>query len=135
MDMSLISTIFTVAMVLIGGVCIMLFVSTKTLRDSRDDQEHRIKQLEEERIRDKKLIGEQEAAIRFWRGAATGDEKLDKITELVIAISTLLDRHHGDATKEWLLVNAGLGHLGETFDHMSEAIDHLVEYLETADDK
>lgn len=126
----LISTIFGALTVLVGGVCIMVLVSTKTLRDSRDDQEHRIKQLEQERSRDKSQIASQETEIKFWRSAATGDEKLDAISELVVALSALLNQHHGEARQNWVLVTAGLGHLGTATDHMSESIDRLVEHLE-----
>lgn len=120
--MTLISGIFTVLTIIVGGVCIMLFVSTKTLRDSRDDQEKRILFLEAERARDKAKIGSLETAVGFWRSAATGDAKLD-------GISGLLDRHHADAVKNWLTMNAVLGHVGQTLDHLSESIDALVDNL------
>jgi peptidoglycan hydrolase CwlO-like protein len=117
-----ITTIFGALTVIVGGICVMILVSTKTLRDSRDDQEKRIKQLEEERVRDKAQIGSLTTEVRFWRSAATGDEKLDKI-------SALLDRHHADAVKNWIQVNAGLGHVGQTLDHVVESIDQLVATL------
>jgi hypothetical protein len=117
-----ITTIFGALTVIVGGVCVMVLVSTKTLRDSRDDQEKRIKQLEEERVRDKAQIGSLTTEVRFWRSAATGDEKLD-------GISGLLDRHHTDAVRNWVQVNAGLGHIGQTLDHVVESIDQLVTTL------
>jgi hypothetical protein len=117
-----ITTIFGALTVIVGGICVMILVSTKTLRDSRDDQEKRIKQLEEERVRDKAQIGSLTTEVRFWRSAATGDEKLD-------AISGLLDRHHTDAVRNWVQVNAGLGHIGQTLDHVVESIDQLVTTL------
>lgn len=127
--MNLISAIFTVLTVIVGGVCIMLFVSTKTLRESRDDFAIRIKQLEDERVRDKSELAEKDTAIKFWRSAATGDEKLDQVVKLVVAISTLLTEHMDEARNNWTLVNAGLGHLGTATDHMSDSIDSLVDTL------
>lgn len=117
-----ISSIFSVLLVIVGGACALLLVSTKTLRDSRDDQEKRIKFLEEERTRDKETIASQETAVRFWRSAATGDEKLDVVT-------ALLTEHHEQAQQNWILVNAGLGHVGSSIDHMNESIDRLIETM------
>lgn len=127
--MGTISGIFSILVIIFGGVSIMLVVNTKTLRDSRDDQEKRIIQLEDERTRDKSTIASQETAISFWRSAATGDEKLDKLSELVMRVTALLTEHHGEARANWIAVNAGLGHLGTSIDHMNDSIDRLVETL------
>ena len=117
-----ISVIFGALTVLAGGLCTMVLVSTKTLRDSRDDQEKRITQLEAERLRDKAEIGALNTEVKFWRSAATGDAKLD-------GISTLLDRHHPDAVRNWVATNAMLGHVGTTLDQVVDAIDNLVTTL------
>lgn len=116
------TTVFSVLTVIVGGICIMLYVSTKTLRDSRDDMEHRISQLEAERSRDKETIASQETAIGFWRSAATGDEKLDKI-------SALLNQHHRDAVAQWTKVGAALGHVGTTLDHVDDHLGELVDLM------
>lgn len=110
--------ILAVLTIIIGGICILLVVSTKTLRDSRDDLEFRVNQLEGERTRDKDTIASQETAIRFWRSAATGDEKLEEI-------AAKLDRHHQEATGQWVLMNAGLGHIGETLDSVDEHLEQI----------
>jgi hypothetical protein len=117
-----ISVIFGALMVLFGGVCTMVLVSTKTLRDSRDDQEKRVTQLEAERLRDKAEIGALNTEVKFWRSAATGDAKLD-------GISKLLDRHHADAVKNWIQVNVMLNHVGTTLDNVVESIDNLASTL------
>lgn len=120
--MNQIGTIFTILTAIFGGVCVMLFVSTKTLRDSRDDQGRRIEFLEAERVRDKEQISELTTAVGFWRSAATGDQKLD-------ALTTLLTEHHGEARKNWVTVTAGLGHVGTAIDHMNDTLDNLAEIL------
>ena len=117
-----INTLFGALTVIVGGICVMVLVSTKTLRDSRDDQEKRIVQLEAERLRDKAEIGALNTEVKFWRSAATGDAKLDKI-------SALLDRHHGEAVRQWVQVSAALGHIGQTLDQVVESIDNLVTTL------
>jgi len=116
----LIGAIFTVLTVLFGGVCIMLIVSTKTLRDSRDDMEHRIDQLEDERTRDKETIASQSTEIDIWRKAVTGEAQLD-------SISKLLNVHHAEAVKQWAEFGIMLGHLGRTLDSVD---GHLVALIE-----
>jgi hypothetical protein len=127
--MGLIQSIFAVFTLIAGGVSIMLVVSTKTLRDSRDDLEKRVKQLEDERTRDKAAIAEKDTAIGFWRSAATGDEKLDHLIENVLTLSVLLTEHHDEAKQNWILVNAGLQHVGSGLDHLSESVDSAIETL------
>ena len=147
--MNLISAIFTVLTVIVGGISIMLFVSTKTLRDSRDDLDKRVKYLEDERTRDQDTIAEQNVAIKFWRSAATGDEKLDSLvaqfgalleqqqshSELVAGLTELLTRHHHEAQSNWVMVNTGLSHVGTAIDHMSDSLDALNELTAEAQKK
>ena len=120
--MGLISAIFSILTIIVGGVCIMLFVSTKTLRDSRDDQEKRIKFLEDERTRDKTMIASQATEIGILRRTVTGEDQL-------VAISALLGQHHKDAVTHWVQVTAGLGHVGTTLDSVNDSIDNLVTTL------
>lgn len=114
--MNLVSAIFPLLTVIIGGICALILINTKTLRDSRDDFAVRIKQLEDERTRDKEALAESATAIRFWRSAATGDEKLD-------AVTSLLTVHHDESQKNWVLVNAGLGHIGTSIDRLIETLE------------
>jgi len=133
--MGLISAIFSILTIVVGGVCIMLFVSTKTLRDSRDDQEKRITFLEAERARDRQTISDQQSLIAAAEAKALSliadSEKLDTLGALIQSLSELLAQHHSEARQNWVVVTAGLGHLGTATDHMSESVDRLVEHLES----
>lgn len=117
-----ISAVFSVLVIILGGISVLLLVSSKTLRDSRDDQEKRITQLEKERTEDRETIASQKTELAIWRRAVTGEAQLN-------AISKLLNQHHGDAVKNWLQVSTVLSHVGRTLDHMDEAIEDLVAEL------
>lgn len=116
--MGLITGVLTLLTLVIGGICTVLLVGIRTLRDSRDDLEFRVKQLEAERTRDKDTIAGQETAIGFWRSAATGDAKLDQL-------ASKLDEHHASAVKNWVQVNAALGHVGRALDTTNEHLEHI----------
>src|SRR5690242_3642182 len=118
--------IFGVLTVIFGGVAIMLVGTTKALRDSRDDLEHRDEFLEGERTRDKADLAEKDTAIRFSRSAATADEKLDHLIDLVVSLSVLLTEHHGEARTNWVAVTAGLGHVGKALDKMTTSLEELL---------
>lgn len=116
MDGNLISFVFSILTVIVGGVCIMLFVSTKTLRDSRDDMEHRIVQLESERNRDKELLASQKTEIDILRNTVTGESHL-------VELKTMLRKHHQESTDQGKAILAALSHVGITLDSVDE---HLV---------
>lgn len=101
------SGIFGVLFVVFGGACVLLLVSTKTLRDSRDDQEKRIDFLEKEGKRQQEtisgLIGERDALRRV----VTGEVHL-------VAISDLLTQHHTEAVQQWIGMDETLLHIDET---------------------
>jgi hypothetical protein len=117
--MTLTSGIFNILTIVAGGVSIMLFVSTKTLRDSRDDLRQRRDDLEEERTRDKATITSQAAELLVWQHAVTGEAQLTAIIEL-------LKRHDRDMRANWVVLNAALNHVGT-------AIDRLIERLEDSE--
>jgi hypothetical protein len=126
--MTIISTIFTVLTVITGGACVLLLVSTKTLRDSRDDQEKRIKFLEEERTRDKDTITAQATELGIWRSAVTGEKQL-------AAIMGLLTRHHTEAKASWIEVGDTLRHVDEILSHLDATIARVVGLLESVERK
>lgn len=108
------AAIFPVLTIIVGGACVLMLVSTKTLRESRDDQEKRIKQLEEERVRDKETIASQAGELVIWQNAVTGQEQLRVLIELVTQLTALLTEHHTEATTNWDQVGKILKHMDET---------------------
>ena len=120
--LGLITSAFTVLTIIIGGVCIMLFTSTKTLRDTAGDQERRIKQLEEERTRDKATISSQETEIKIWKDAVTGESQLADI-------SALLTTHHNESVNQGQAILAALGHVGVALDSVDDSMSTLVTKL------
>jgi hypothetical protein len=87
--LTLITGIFTVLTIVVGGACTLLLINTKTLRDSRDDQEKRIKFLEEERVRDKDTIASQAAELLVWKRAPAD---LAVILDIVRHVGASIDR-------------------------------------------
>jgi hypothetical protein len=110
------AAVFPVLTLIIGGACVLLLVSTKTLRDSRDDQEKRIKQLEDERTRDKDTIVAQDAEIKFWQKAVTGETHL-------VAIIELITQHDTKASEHWEHLNTSVEHLDTTMTHLAETME------------
>ena len=99
--------IFSVLTIIIGGVCVLLLVSTKTLRDSRDDQEKRIKFLEDQAVRDKDTISTQAGQIDALGKVVTGEVHL-------VAIIDLLTEHHTEAVRNWARVSGIIGHIDKS---------------------
>lgn len=125
-----ISVIFPVLTVIIGGACILLFSVTTTLRASNSDLTARVDFLEKERDRlelekrtdretfDAKLVasaGELEAL----RKVVTGEAHL-------VAISDLLTEHHSEALAQWANVTTTLGHVDQTLEHVASALEERV---------
>lgn len=81
-----ISAFLTALAMIASGVCVVMFVSTKTLRDSRDDQEKRITFLEAESLRDKATIASQSTEIGVLRNMVTG---ADKLAEISLTLATM----------------------------------------------
>ena len=101
------TTIFEVLTVIIGGACVLLLVSTKTLRDSRDDQEKRIAFLEAKSKRDDETIAGQSVQIDALGKVVTGEAHL-------VAIFDLITEHHDEARTNWSTVGATLAHIDVT---------------------
>lgn len=109
------SAVFGVLTVIVGGVCVLLLVSTKTLRDSRDDQEKRITQLEAERTRDKAELAGKDAQIDALGKVVTGEAYL-------VAISDQIAQHHSEAVRQWTHVTTTLDHLDQTMTKVGVAL-------------
>lgn len=110
-----IATIFPILTIIIGGACVLLLVSTKTLRDSRDDQEKRITFLEAKSVRDDATILAQAGQIDALGKVVTGEAHL-------VVITDLLTEHHAEAVKSWT-------HVGATLEHVDATMVDLVETL------
>lgn len=112
----IISVIFPVLTVVIGGACILLFSVTTTLRATNDDQGKRIAFLEDKSSRDDKKIEAQATEITLWSKTVTGEVHL-------VAITDLLSHHHDQAVAIWDQWNG-------RFEHLENLMTRLVELQE-----
>ena len=102
-----ISGVLGLLTIITGGISVLLLVSTKTLRDSRDDQEKRIAFLEAKSARDDKEIANQAGEINALQKVVTGEVHL-------VAIADLLEHHHNQAVVMWDELKGTLTHIDST---------------------
>lgn len=121
---TIVNVIFPVLVVIIGGACTLLLISTKTLRDSRDDQEKRIVFLESQHERDVETIRSQGEEIRVWSKTVTGEVHL-------VAITDLLSHHHDQAVQIWNQWEGRFEHLEELLGHQDALLARVVTLLES----
>lgn len=121
--MGMVQIALAVLTIIIGGICTLLLVSTKTLRDSRDDQEKRILFLEKKSERDDETIEQQAEELRVWQRAVTGEVQLTAILEL-------LNEHHTEATTSWDAIGTGIEHQSAAIGELAEQIGKLVLLLQ-----
>lgn len=109
------AAVFPVLTLIASAGCVLLFVSTKTLRDSRDDQEKRIKFLEDKSARDDETIAGQAGQIDALGKVVTGEAHL-------VAIGDLLSEHHAEAKNAWTTLSGTLTHVDQTMTKLSQSL-------------
>lgn len=89
-----VNVVFPVLVLIVSGVCLLLFTTTTTLRATNGDLERRVAILEAEQTRDKDLIVGQATEIMALQKIVTGEVQLQ-------AISDLLVEHHKQSLAAW----------------------------------
>ncbi len=88
---TVVSVLFPVLTIIVSGACVLLFATTTTLRATNGDQEARIKFLEGEQERDKKLIADDESEITALQKVVTGEAQLQAIASQLATITDALE--------------------------------------------
>lgn len=98
------NAVFSVFTIIVGGICVLLLVSTKTLRDSRDDQEKRITQLEDENKRLADDIKKKDATLEVVGKGLLGEVHWQAVTDMTEHILRVVNTHHEQAVEQWAKV-------------------------------
>lgn len=105
------NALFSVMVIIVGGICVLLLVSTKTLRDSRDDQEKRITQLEDENKRLAEDLAKKDATLEVVGKGLLGEVHWQAVTDMTEHILKTLNTHHEQAVEQWSKVATLLGEI------------------------
>jgi lysophospholipase L1-like esterase len=112
-----VSIVFPILTIIVGGFCVLQLGVTKTLRDSNGDLRARVTDLEaSDQRKDEKIKG-QAAEIAALQRVVTGEVQL-------AAIADVLQHHHEQAVHFWDNANRVLVHTDET---LAELATHLRE--------
>lgn len=108
--------IFPILTIVAGGVAILAYGSNKVLRETATDLRSRVSDLEHEREIDRQKIASQEAELKVWQRAVTGEVQL-------AAILDLLSDHHREAVTEWAKNRKAEGNVVEAVNKLTAKIN------------
>lgn len=103
----IVSIVFPLLTIVVGGFCVLQLGITKTLRDSNGDLRARVDDLEASDKRKDATIGGQAAEIAALQRVVTGEVQL-------AAIADVLQHHHEQAVTFWDNANRVLEHTDAT---------------------
>jgi hypothetical protein len=113
---TIVGVIFPILTIVAGGVAILAYGSNKVLRETADDLRKRVSDLEHEREVDRQKIASQDAELKVWQRAVTGEVQL-------AAILDLLGDHHKEAVAEWAKNRVAEGNMVQAMNRLAQKID------------
>lgn len=87
---NVLGVVFPILVIIVGGVCILLYGVTNTLRTSNGDLRDRVSDLEAAEVRNEATIKQQAAEIAALQKVVTGEVQLT-------ALADVLDAHHRES--------------------------------------